>query len=64
VLITGREINKENSGSSLKSMGNVVQDMLEVRNQEIEEFDTDRYERHGTFSVGFGFETALVCSSL
>jgi hypothetical protein len=48
-------------GSSLKSMGNSVRNMLEIHDQEIEEVDTDRYERHGSFSVGLGFESAMVC---
>jgi hypothetical protein len=43
-------------------MGNSVVNMIEIRDQEIEEVDTDRYERHGSFSVGVGFETAMVCS--
>jgi len=46
-------------GSSLKSMGNVVCNMIEIRHQELEEVDTDRDERHRSFSVGFGFETAV-----
>jgi hypothetical protein len=48
-------------GSSLKCMGKAVCNMIEIRDQEIEEVDTDRHERHGSFSVGFGFETAMVC---
>jgi hypothetical protein len=50
---------QNNSGSSLKSMGNVVCNMIEIRHQELEEVDTDRDERHRSFSVGFGFETAV-----
>ena len=46
-------------GSSLKSMGNIVCNMIEIRHQEMEEVDTDRDERHRSFSVGFGFETAV-----
>lgn len=46
-------------GSSLKSMGRVFCNMIEIRDQEMEEDDTDRNERHGSFSVGFGFETAV-----
>jgi hypothetical protein len=40
-------------------MGNVVCNMIEIRHQEMEEVDTDRDERHRSFSVGFGFETAV-----
>ena len=43
-------------------MGNPVLNIIEIRDQDIEEVDTDRYERHGSFSVGLGFETAMVCS--
>jgi len=46
-------------GSSLKSMGKVFCNMIEIRNQEMQEVDTDRDERHGSFSVGFGFATAM-----
>jgi hypothetical protein len=54
----------EKNGSSLKSMGNPVWNMIEIRNQDIEEVDTDRYEGHRTFSVGIGFEAAMVCGVL
>ena len=33
--------------------------MIEILDQELGEVDTDRDERHGSFSVGFGFETAM-----
>jgi len=46
-------------GSSLKSMGKVFCNMIEIRNQEMQEVGTDRDERHGSFSVGFGFATAM-----
>ena len=46
-------------GSSLKCMGNPDRDMIEIRDQEIEEVDTDRHERHGSFSIGPGFDTAV-----
>jgi len=49
-------------GSSLKSMGNVIQDMVDIRHQEMKEVDTDRYERHGSFSVGIGFDTTMACN--
>ena len=48
-------------GSSLKSMGNAIRDMIEIRNQKIGEVDTNRYERHGLISVSIGFNTAMVC---
>ena len=48
-------------GSSLKSMGNAIRDMIEIRNQKIGEVDTNRYERHGFISVSIGFNTAMVC---
>jgi hypothetical protein len=46
-------------GSSLKSMGKIFCNMIEIRDQELQEVDTDRDERHGSFSVGIGFETAM-----
>jgi hypothetical protein len=49
----------EQNGSSLKSMGKAFCNMIEIRDQEMQEVDTDRDERHGSFSVGFGFETAM-----
>ena len=52
---------KENFGSSLKSMGNAIRDMIEIRNEKIGEVDTNRYERHGLISVSIGFNTAMVC---
>ena len=49
------------SGSSLKYMGNPIQDMIEIRHQEMEEVETDHYERYGTISVGIGFDVAMAC---
>jgi len=48
-------------GSSLKSMGNSVCNMIEIRHQEMKEVDTDHHERHGFISVGIGFDTAMAC---
>ena len=42
-------------------MGKAVCNMIEIRNQESGEVDTDRHERHGSFSVGIGLETAMAC---
>ncbi len=47
------------NGSSLKCMGNPDRDMIEIRDQAIEEVDTDRHERHGSFSIGPGFDAAV-----
>jgi hypothetical protein len=35
--------------------------MIEIRHQEMKEVDTDHHERHGTISVGIGFDTAMAC---
>ncbi|WP_435549632.1 hypothetical protein, partial [Desulfobacterium sp. N47] len=46
-------------GSSLKSMGNPIQDMIDISHQEIEEVETNYYERYGTISVGIGFDITM-----
>ncbi len=48
-------------GSSLKSMGNPIQDMIDIRHQEVKEVKTDHYERYGIVSVGIGFDVAMAC---
>nr|CBX28365.1 unknown protein [uncultured Desulfobacterium sp.] len=52
---------KEDIGSSLKSMGNPIQDMIDISHQEIEEVETNYYERYGTISVGIGFDITMAC---
>jgi hypothetical protein len=49
------------TGSSLKSMGKTVCNMIKIRDQKLGEIDADRDERHGSFSDGFVFESALAC---
>ena len=46
-------------GSSLKCMGNLIQDMIDIRHQKMEEVKTDHYERYGIVSVGIGFDDAM-----
>jgi len=48
-------------GSSLKCMGNLIQDLIDTRHQKMEEVKTDHYERYGTVSVGIGFDVAMAC---
>jgi hypothetical protein len=35
--------------------------MIEIRDREMEEVDMDHHERHGSFSVGIGFGSAVAC---
>ena len=51
---------KDLKGSSLKSMGNPIQDMMDISHQEIEEVETNYYERYGTISVGIGFDITMI----
>jgi hypothetical protein len=40
-------------------MGNSDRNLIEIRDQEIGEGDTDRHERYGSFSIGPGFDAAV-----
>nr|CBX27174.1 unknown protein [uncultured Desulfobacterium sp.]CBX28962.1 unknown protein [uncultured Desulfobacterium sp.] len=42
-------------------MGNPIQDMIDISHQEIEEVETNYYERYGTISVGIGFDITMAC---
>ena len=61
LVIQEKEGNVQKKGYSLKCMGNPIQDMIEIRHQEMEEVETDHYERYGTISVSIGFDIAMAC---
>ena len=60
-LAVSRKSLQINLRFSLKCMGNPIQDMIEIRHQEMEEVETDHYEKYGTISVGIEFDVAMAC---